>query len=231
MRVWITRAQPGAAATAARVAALGHEPLVAPLLRVRPIPGAALDLDGVGALAFTSANGVAAFVDRSAARGLPVFAVGDATAAAARAAGFAEVRSAEGDVAALARLILKLRPPAPILHVAPRERSGDLAGTLTAQGVACRTAELYESAVADRLPAAAAEALEAAAIDAVLVHSPKAAAAVARLIDSAEEGVAVFALSLACAEPLERAGFRAIAVAAAPTEAALLALLEPLARD
>ena len=48
--VWITRAQPGAAATAERVRALGHEPLVAPLLAVRLLEGAAVDLDGVAAL-------------------------------------------------------------------------------------------------------------------------------------------------------------------------------------
>ena len=51
-RVWITRAQPGADSTAARVRALGHEPLVAPLLAVRPLEAESLDLRGVAALAF-----------------------------------------------------------------------------------------------------------------------------------------------------------------------------------
>jgi len=34
-RIWITRAQPGAEATAAAVRKLGHEAFVAPLLEVR----------------------------------------------------------------------------------------------------------------------------------------------------------------------------------------------------
>src|SRR5262245_41571800 len=94
--IWITRAQPGADATAGRVRALGREPLVAPLLEVSPAGGGPIDLAGVGALAFTSANGVRAFAAREAGRGLAVFSVGAATAAAARAAGFAEVAASDG---------------------------------------------------------------------------------------------------------------------------------------
>ena len=90
MRIWITRAEPGASRTAEKLRALGHEPVVAPLLQARPLPGE-IGLTGVGALAFTSANGVNAFAERSPERSLPVFAVGDATAAAAHKAGFAEV--------------------------------------------------------------------------------------------------------------------------------------------
>lgn len=225
MRVWITRTRPGAEATAARLAALGHEPLVAPLLEARALAGAAIELEGAAALAFTSANGVAAFAARSPMRTLPVFTVGEATAAAARQAGFASVRSADGDVADLAQLIVGARLSGTVLHLAPRERAGDLEGALVASGRACRTVELYETVAADRLPPAVARALEADAVDAVLIHSPKAGAALARLVDPAEEAFAVFALSAACAEPLERAGFRALAVADEPNDRALLALL------
>ena len=59
--IWITRAEPGAAATAERVRQLGHRPLVAPLLEVRPTAQAAPDLADVGALAFTSANAARIF--------------------------------------------------------------------------------------------------------------------------------------------------------------------------
>ncbi|MGI8842005.1 MAG: uroporphyrinogen-III synthase, partial [Caulobacteraceae bacterium] len=103
--VWITRAPPGAEATAERVRALGFAPVVAPLLAVRAVGEGPIDLVGVGALAFTSANAVAAFAARSPEGVVPVFAVGEATAAAARAAGFSAVVSADGDVAALAATI------------------------------------------------------------------------------------------------------------------------------
>ena len=85
-KIWITRAQPAAELTAQRVRALGHEALVAPLLAVRTLPDVSIDLAGVAALAFTSANGVRAFADLSGERSLRVFAVGAATAQAAAAA-------------------------------------------------------------------------------------------------------------------------------------------------
>src|SRR5437868_3236256 len=61
-RIWITRARPGAEATASRLRDAGFEPVIAPVLEARPIADAAVDLTGVDALAFTSAAGVAAFV-------------------------------------------------------------------------------------------------------------------------------------------------------------------------
>src|SRR5262249_41652863 len=79
---------------AERVRALGHEAVAAPLLAVMSIEGVRVDLAGVAALAFTSANGVRAFSDATGERGLKVFAVGAATAQAARAAGFKTVLSA-----------------------------------------------------------------------------------------------------------------------------------------
>src|SRR5471030_2758840 len=104
-KIWITRAEPGASATAGRVRGLGFEPVVAPLLAVRALGHGPIDLAGAGAIAFTSANGVAAFAARSGARGLTAFAVGSGTAAAAKAAGFATVVSADGDVETLAAAI------------------------------------------------------------------------------------------------------------------------------
>jgi len=125
-RIWITRAQPGADATAERVRALGHEAIVAPLLAVRVIPDVHIDLRGVAALAFTSANGVRAFADASGERGLKVFAVGAATAQAARAFGFKSVLSADGDVEALAEGIAVRRGElrGAVLHPGAAEPAG-----------------------------------------------------------------------------------------------------------
>src|SRR5215469_4343250 len=89
--IWVTRAEPGASATAARVRALGLAPIVQPLLAMRPLADTAIDLADAAALAFTSANAVAALAALSSERTLRVFTVGDTTAAAAQAAGFAHV--------------------------------------------------------------------------------------------------------------------------------------------
>ena len=78
-RVWVTRAEPGAARTADRLTALGFTPIVVPLLTLAPLPGAldaAPDPAAVTVLALTSPNGVEAFaplIPRF--RDHPVFAV------------------------------------------------------------------------------------------------------------------------------------------------------------
>jgi uroporphyrinogen-III synthase len=229
MRVWVTRASPGAEATAARLTDLGHQPLAAPVLVARPIAGARLDFRGVGALAFTSANAVAAFAARYplGARNLPVFAVGETTAAAARDAGFMEVTSADGDVRALAELILAQREAfrGGLLHPSAKEPAGDLAATLRADGLEAASTPIYETVEATAMPAPAAAALVEGALDAVLIHSPKAARALVRLTSGLASGLRAFALSEACAAPLRAAGFESVAVSPHPAEADLLALL------
>ncbi|MEO8925963.1 MAG: uroporphyrinogen-III synthase, partial [Caulobacteraceae bacterium] len=146
-RVWITRALPGALVTARRVRGQGFEAVVAPLLAVRALGEGPIDLKGIGAIAFTSANGVAAFAVRSPARGLPVFAVGEATAAAARAAGFARVRSADGDVEALATAIAAHGDEldGAVLHPGAAEPAGDLVAQLASLGLEARSMAIYET--------------------------------------------------------------------------------------
>ena len=219
MRVWVTRAEPGASATAARLAELGHESVVAPVIGVAPIEGAPADLGGVGALAFTSANGVEAFAALNSARALPVFAVGDATAQAAREAGFPDVTSADGDVSALTALIVARRKTirGVVLHPSALKPAGDLVGGLAAAGMEARRVALYDTgAAAPAVPEA----------DAVLVHSPSAALALVALLSPDQAArLSVFALSQACAAPLAGHGFRAVAVSPFPREDALLKLV------
>jgi uroporphyrinogen-III synthase len=230
MRVWVTRAEPGASRTAERLRVLGHDPLVAPLLEASPLPGASVELEGVGALAFTSANGVTAFAGLSPERALRVYAVGDATAEAARDAGFAEVRSTAGDVNALAAAIVADRAQiaGAVLHPAPRSPAGDLAGALRAAGLQARAAPLYETRAADRLPSAIADVLPR--MQAVLVHSPRAGQALARLsreppLSQHAPALSVFGLSPASLRDVGSV-FGRVAASAAPEEAALLALLD-----
>ncbi len=218
MRIWITRAEPGASRTADKLRALGHEPVVAPLLEVHALPGP-IDLDGVAALAFTSANGVRAFAERNAERELPTFAVGDATAAAARSAGFADVASAAGDLDALADLIAAhaQRLTGAVLAPGPREPAGDLARALAAQGVTARPLALYET-----LPVFPPRGM--GPVDAVLIHSPKAAERLA-VVMGEKTGPAAYCISAAAAAPLGGRPFASVQWAARPDEDSLLALL------
>jgi uroporphyrinogen-III synthase len=224
LKIWITRAEPGASRTAARLKALGRDPLVAPLLEVHPL-AVSIDLDGVGALAFTSANGVRAFAALSEDRGLPVFAVGGATAEAARAAAFTSVTSAEGDVAALAQTIVANRDrfAGLVLAPGPREPAGDLVGALAAQGVRARLQAIY-----DTRPASARDALRLLPeIGIVLIHSPKAGERLAEVLDRAAgtRHLAVCCISPTAAAPLRGLDLKSVAWADYPNEHSLLKLV------
>jgi uroporphyrinogen-III synthase len=219
-RIWVTRAQPGAEATAARIRALGLEPVVAPVLEIRARTEVTVDLAGVDALTFTSAAAVSAFAGLCASRNLAVFAVGDATAAAARAAGFADVRSASGDAQALADLIATISPAPRVLNPTAAEPAADLCALLTARGVIARSLVVYETVECG--PAAS-----PANLDGVLIHSAKAARAVARLLAGHDHsGLTAYSISQAAGAPLSSLGLLRTAIAAAPNEGALLALLE-----
>ncbi|WP_091735264.1 uroporphyrinogen-III synthase [Phenylobacterium immobile] len=179
--VWITRAQPGADATAARVRAHGHQAWVTPLLEVRLLPDIAYDLSGVGALAFTSANGVRAFAQARTERDLKVFAVGRATADAARAARFRTVLSTDGNVDSLADGISARRREIKgyVLHPGAEELAGDLVGLLEGYGIEARRLIVYETAP---LPVPAEDIARLVTADVVLVHSAKAARALASVL-------------------------------------------------
>ncbi len=225
-RIWITRAQPGADVTAERVRALGHDAIVAPLLQVIVLSDVVVDLRGVAALAFTSANGVRAFADASGERSLKVFAVGAATAQAARKAGFKSVLSADGDVEALAEGIAARRGElrGAVLHPGAAEPAGDLAGSLEKHGVEARRLILYETTPVE-LGAAEAEAL--ARSDAVLLHSPRAAQVLARLLKThPAPDLRALGLSKAVVQPLGRTKLAAKAFPPFPMEAALLNLID-----
>lgn len=227
LHVWITRAQPGAEATAGRVRALGHTPIVVPLLEVRPVQTPEIDLGGVAALAFTSANGARAFAQVCPRRDLVVFAVGQATARAARQAGFSRVFSTDGDVTALAQGIAARRGElqGEVLHPGAEEPAGDLVGALAEWNVPARRLVLYASETADLADPAVAEA--AAQADVALVYSPKGGRALAEaLAMHPAPRLRVLGLSRAVLEPLADAAVAGRAFAPLPLEAALLNLLD-----
>lgn len=106
MRALITRPREDAEALVAELNAAGIETFVEPLLNITTIAAAVAKLDKVQAILLTSRNGARALAEATEQRDAPIYAVGDATADAARELGFANVESASGDSAALAQLIV-----------------------------------------------------------------------------------------------------------------------------
>lgn len=229
----VTRPRAEAESLAAELARRGIEAIVEPMIEVVGRDAARADIAGVQAILCTSANGARALAQVSGERDVPVFAVGDATARAARAAGFAAVESAGGDVDALARLVgQRLRPEGGrLLHVAGSDVAGDLAGALGAAGFTVERAVLYEARAASALTPATARLIADGDIDLALFFSPRSAATFARLAAAAGvahglAATAALSISAAAGAALGDLPFRERIVAAAPTQAALLGCVD-----
>jgi uroporphyrinogen-III synthase len=236
VRVLITRPLKDAEPLAARLQALGHTTLVEPLINIVFADGPEVDLTGVQALLFTSANGARAAARRTPARNVPVLAVGPATAAAARGLGFANVTESRGEgVEGLAATISATRDPkaGALLHVTGSVTAGDLKASLAPQGFTVRVERLYEARTAPNLSGALAAELEGGLIEAALFFSPRTADLFVALIRAANLETAcakmrALALSPAVAKALSPLPFRAIETAAHTTADALLARLPPV---
>lgn len=233
----ITRPAAAAEALAARLAASGHEGIPAPVLQIRFESGARPDLAGCQAVLLTSANAARALAALTTARVLPVLAVGQATAEAARAAGFGAVTTAAGDVASLARLAVEsLEPGAgPVFHAAGRDVAGNLAETLRKAGFEVRQEALYKAEAVASLPPSAQKALEGGRLAGVLFFSPRTAAVFGTLVRQAGLIATLADLYALCLSPavagrLRRADWGGIRIAASPDQTSLLQLLDPPGR-
>jgi uroporphyrinogen-III synthase len=113
VRLLVTRPEPDGARTAALLRGRGHEVLQQALLRIEPVADAELGPGPWAAVLFTSANAVRAVAGHRRFKeiaGLPAYTVGKRTQAAALAADFTQVMSADGDVNALAEMIASNLP-------------------------------------------------------------------------------------------------------------------------
>lgn len=208
----ILRPQPGASATARRAAALGLDPLVAPLFTIVATHWQEPDPDGYDAVLLTSAN--AARESGSRFLRLPCYAVGEATAAAARQAGYRDIRIGPSDAAAAAELMAADGVDR-ALHLCGRDHVA-----ASAPGVTIDRRFVYAAEPVPALPRDALDALARGAIP--LLHSRRAAEHFASLV-GARAGIVVAAISPSVAEAAGQ-GWAGKAVAAEPRDEALLEL-------
>ena len=216
--VAVLRPEPGNAETAARVAAAGLTPIRLPLFATRALDWAPPDPARFDALILTSANaarlGGAGLATLAA---LPAHAVGVATARAATAAGLRVVATGEGD----ARALLTQAEAAGVrraLFLSGRDRM------IEAGGIVARVIAVYAS---EPLPADVTVLAGATA----LLHSARAARRLGALVDAeglSRGSIALAALSAAVARAAGD-GWAAVAVAARPEDAALIAAAATLA--
>src|SRR5215213_11590527 len=210
MRLLVTRPQPDATRTAQALRAQGHEVLVAPLLSTQTIEA---DFTGpYAAVLMTSANAARALSAHPRANELtrlPAFTVGTRSAEAARAAGFADVVSADGALADLVTLVASrfTNSSGRLLYLAGEDRAGDLAGELAVHGVSVDTVVIYRAIAAARLPPELVQALTSARLDGALHYSRRSVTTLIELSDvagvlNALLNLAHYCLSAEVAAPL-----------------------------
>jgi uroporphyrinogen-III synthase len=240
MAVLVTRPHPDAQITASALRARGFAVLLAPMLRFETVPFRDDADAGYGAVIVTSANalrGIEPHLAGSRLLKLPLFAVGEHTASAARQAGFENVIVAEGDAGRLRDRVLagvkarELKKANTLLYLAGAEVSRDLAGELGARGFSVVAKTTYRMVPVTRLPHEVCEAFAVNGIEAVLHYSRRSARAFLDAVRSAGVEISALAvpqgcISTAIASVLRDAGATQLMVAASPDENALFETLD-----
>ena len=227
MRILVTRALQDAALTAAKLQALGHEPVLAPVLEI--VPCEFVWPAKPQAMIATSAH---AFIVPPPQdwHDLPLYVVGDATARAGAQAGFTQLVSARGDVGNLAEL-LSVNESISTLYLAGKHRKPDL--EIAFPGIAIL--ETYEARACDHLPLDALDQLKSNRINVVLHYSRRSAEIFLKLlhrhsIDVSKLDVTHICLSADVAMPLQmlasgRNSTLRVKIAGFPIEANLMDLI------
>jgi uroporphyrinogen-III synthase len=228
--VLITRPEPGATQTAARVSALGLAPLVAPLLFIHRTDQVSRLPAGVRATLLTSRNAIAGCP--LACRDLLALAVGHATAVCAADAGFKRVETADGDAVALAALVERtLRHGDGSLFLPTgRGQGGELAASLRARGFHVHRRVVYEVLPVAAMPIAAERHLRLREVRAAMFFSAETARHFVCLVRAARleetlSNVEAVSISERSTVALRELPWRRISVAAKPNQDAMLALL------
>ncbi|EJN06986.1 uroporphyrinogen-III synthase [Bradyrhizobium sp. YR681] len=255
MSILVTRPHPDNEATADNLRARGHVVLLAPVLKFEAVAFHDESEANYSAIIVTSANAIRAVspqlqdldlkklglrdlgLKNLGLLELPLFAVGEHTATAARDAGFAKVIVAGGDAAALRDKVVQsarekvLKRKSTLLYLAGADLSRDLGGELGAEGFNVVTQTTYRMAPVKHLPREVCEGFAAHGVEAVLHYSRRSARAF--LEAARDEGVEISALAIpqcclseTVAAVLRDAGASQVLVAASPDENALFDTLE-----
>lgn len=237
VKMLVTRPEPDAQATLARLDALGISALAAPVMVRQTLDASLPPPDGFTAMVLTSANAVRALAERGVLeqyRHLPVFAVGDRTAREASEAGFERVSSAAGALQDLVNAMTIARMRGPIFYPTGKHQSADLAKALAPLGVMVATAKIYDMVAIEALPDQILAEL-GGEIGAVLAYSRRSAEIFATLAAGLPRDrrsrLAMLCLSETVAEPLLEARFSRISLADRPDEDAMMALALAFARE
>ena len=208
-RVLVLRPEPGASLTVQRAGELGLDTFAVPLFQIEPVAWTAPDPGEFDGLLLTSANAVRHAGEQiKALTSLPVYAVGEATAAAAQAAGFEIAIAGAGGVD---RLLAVLPPGLRLLHLCGAYRRMPTDPIQEITPLVVQAAKPIEDPD-----------LSAAKDVVAIIHSPRAGERFAELV-SERGSILIAAISEAAADAVGN-GWRAVEVAKDLNDRGLLAL-------
>jgi uroporphyrinogen-III synthase len=192
LRVLLTRPRADSESLARELIHHGHAVMIDPMLRIVPVPPIAPPAPArYRGVILTSAQ--AARHAPVTSLGLPAFAVGEATARAARAAGFKGVIAAQGDARSLAQELAASAgdDARPFLHLCGAEVREGTAEAFAEAGIAAERCVVYRAVPSAALSARTRTAMTKDLIDAVVLFSPRTARIFLGLVDAAGLGQAL----------------------------------------
>lgn len=234
MAILVMRPFPDNEATATALRGAGYGVLLSPALRFEPVAVRDEPDTHYDAVIVTSANALRGIEGQpllARLRGTKVFAVGDATAQAARAFGFTDVESASGDAIALCELVEKrLRGAGRICYLAGADLSRDLGTDLGTRGYNVTTLTTYRMTPLVHFSEAVEAAFAAGGVEAVLHYSRRSAQSFVGAVKAAGLEISALALPQCCisdvvAAVLREAGASRVLAAASPDENAIFETL------
>ena len=211
-RLFVFRPEAAARQTIVRAKELGLDPVSIPLFELEALDWAPQDAGDFDALLLTSANTVKmAGASLDAYRALPVHAVGEGTAVAARVAGLGVATVGSGGID---RLLVEVDPQLRLLHLCGEDkREPDI------EGRSITSVPIYRATEKPDV-----KGLEALGGQVAAVHSPRAARRLAELVDpTIRATIRIAAISEATAQAVGD-GWEEVGTAAAPNDKDLLAL-------
>jgi uroporphyrinogen-III synthase len=228
--VLITRPIDEAESTAAELRENGYESMFAPMLAIQPIRFEESDFSAYDGVLATSPRAIFLLAEAVSERKIPVYAVGDYTAAAAQEAGFINVHNAQGAGGDLAAMLATTPKPLKFLHVRGQDVAFDLAGALEKSGHSVESIVVYEALKTSRFESEVRDALVSGRIKAVTFFSKRTAETFLELVhkeklEAALRPIKALCISQSVLECVRPAQWLGVYVSASPDRAGMLNLL------
>ena len=232
-RVLVTRPQPDAALTAAKLEAAGYQPVCLPVSET-VATGTSLPQGNFDAVAVTSANALRHIEPELLApyRHLQLYAVGEKTASVAKECGFQTIYAGDGWGLHLGRHVAAEMPAvSQVLYLTGKIRRPDFEAQLSAAGIQLSVAETYDTRPVAYSDAELNRIAGAGDAEVILLYSAVAARQFVALDKQAQGAFIkgakyIFCLSRRIAAELPENCSRQVRISETPDEDALLRLLE-----